>query len=131
MKYAVLTKRIDELDGSDFDEEVLNQYGNLTLRKEGLSYTVDGQEVITTTDSLLQDMCEKQIELIFDDFAERVAEKIHEVSEQEPKRGEWIVYPLIDEGRVELECPICGDTSIRAVDCKPHFCENCGAKMKG
>jgi len=51
--------------------------------------------------------------------------------EQEPKHGEWIVYPLVDAGRVELECPICGDTSIRAVDCKPHFCENCGADMRG
>lgn len=45
------------------------------------------------------------------------------------KHGEWIVYPLMDEGRVELECPICGDTFIRSVDYKPHFCENCGAKM--
>ena len=45
--------------------------------------------------------------------------------------GEWIVYPLMDEGRVELECPKCGDTFIRAVDYRPHFCENCGAKMKG
>lgn len=48
-----------------------------------------------------------------------------------PKHGEWIVYPLVDAGRVELECPICGDTSIRAVDYKPHFCENCGADMRG
>lgn len=47
-----------------------------------------------------------------------------------PKRGEWIVYPLVDAGRVELECPICGDTSIRAVDCKPHFCENCGVRLE-
>jgi len=53
-----------------------------------------------------------------------------EVIEKKPKHGEWIVYPLVDAGRVELECPICGDTSIRAVDCKPHFCENCGAKMR-
>lgn len=84
MKYAVFTKKIGELDVSDFDEEVLNQYENLTLRKEGLSYTVDGQEVITTTDNLIQDMCERQIEFIFNDFAERVAKKMHEVVEKEP-----------------------------------------------
>lgn len=47
------------------------------------------------------------------------------------KKGKWMVYPLIDEGRVELVCPICGDTFIRAVDSKPHFCENCGADMRG
>lgn len=53
-----------------------------------------------------------------------------EALEQEPKCGKWIVYPLMDEGRVELECPICGATFIRAVDYKPHFCENCGARME-
>ena len=52
-------------------------------------------------------------------------------TEQSSMVGEWIVYPLMDEGRVELECPKCGDTFIRAVDYRPHFCENCGAKMKG
>ena len=31
-----------------------------------------------------------------------------EAIKEQPKRGKWIVYPLMDEGRVELECPICG-----------------------
>lgn len=82
MKYTVLTKKIDELDISDFDEEVLNQYENLTLRKEGLLYIVDGKEVIITTDSLIKDMYNKQIELIFDAFAERVAKKMHKAVER-------------------------------------------------
>lgn len=47
------------------------------------------------------------------------------------RTGEWIVYPLKDEGRVELECPECGYALIRAADRRPHFCENCGAKMGG
>lgn len=55
---------------------------------------------------------------------------IKDLPSAEKKRGEWIVYPLVDAGRVELECPICGDTSIRAVDCKPHFCENCGVRLE-
>lgn len=45
--------------------------------------------------------------------------------------GEWIVYPLMDEGRVELECPMCGKTVISAVDYRPNFCEHCGCKMGG
>lgn len=49
--------------------------------------------------------------------------------EQSPKVGEWIVHTLIDDGRVELECLECGYTFIRAIDYRPHFCENCGAKM--
>lgn len=54
-----------------------------------------------------------------------------EALHQERPQGEWIVYPLVDNGRVELECPECGDTFIRAIDYRPHFCENCGAMMKG
>ena len=50
---------------------------------------------------------------------------------QTEKTGEWIVYPLKDEGRVELECPECGYALIRAADLRPHFCENCGAIMMG
>ena len=50
---------------------------------------------------------------------------------QTERTGEWIVYPLKDEGRVELECPECGYALIRAADRRPHFCENCGAKMGG
>ena len=45
--------------------------------------------------------------------------------------GEWVVHPLMDEGRVELECSICGDVFVRAVDYRPHFCEHCGAEIKG
>ena len=94
MKYAVFYKKFDELDGDDFDKEVLNQYENLTLKKEGLSCTVNGQEVITTIDDLMQDMCEKQIEYIFNAFAERIAEivpskvikKMHETLEQQPSK---------------------------------------------
>lgn len=51
--------------------------------------------------------------------------------QSERPKGEWIVYSLVDEGRVELECPECGDTFVRAVDYRPHFCENCGADMRG
>lgn len=47
------------------------------------------------------------------------------------RTGEWLVYPLLDKGRVELACSECGDTFIRAVGYKPYFCENCGAKMGG
>ena len=59
--------------------------------------------------------------------------RIRNLPPVEPKRpkGEWIVYSLVDEGRVELECPECGDTFVRAVDYRPHFCENCGADMRG
>lgn len=47
-------------------------------------------------------------------------------------QGKWIVSPLlIDNGRVELECPECGDIFIRAISYRPHFCENCGADMRG
>lgn len=52
------------------------------------------------------------------------------VDPKQPK-GKWIVYPLIDDGRVELECPECGETFIQAIDYRPHFCENCGADMRG
>ena len=51
--------------------------------------------------------------------------------ESTDRTGEWLVYPLLDEGRWELACPECGDTFIRAVGYKPHFCENCGARMMG
>ena len=50
-------------------------------------------------------------------------------AEPERPKGEWIVYSLVDEGRVELECPECGDTFVRAVDYRPHFCENCGCRL--
>lgn len=46
------------------------------------------------------------------------------------RTGEWIVYPLKDEGRVELECSECGNTVIGAISYKPNFCENCGAIME-
>lgn len=46
------------------------------------------------------------------------------------RTGEWIVYPLIGEGRVELECSECGNTVIGAISYKPKFCENCGAIME-
>lgn len=45
--------------------------------------------------------------------------------------GEWIIHSLIDEGRVELECPECENTFVRSVGYRPHFCEYCGADMRG
>ena len=90
MKYTGFYKKFDELNGDDFDEEVVNQYENITLTDVGFSCTVNGQEVITTIDNIIQDMCEKQIELVFDAFAKRVAKKMHEVLQQEPKCGKWV-----------------------------------------
>lgn len=90
MKYTVFYKKFDELNGDDFDEEVVNQYENITLTDAGFSCTVNGQEVITTIDNIIQDMREKQIELIFDAFAERIVKTTHEVLQQEPKCGKWV-----------------------------------------
>ena len=126
MKYAVFYKKFDELDGDDFDKEVLNQYENLTLKKEGLSYTVNGQEVITTIDDLMQDMCEKQIELIFDSLIERI-----EVLEQTSKRGKWLPIIEVNEFGESYQsgiyCSECGET----LGCEANYCPNCGADMRG
>ena len=66
-------------------------------------------------------------EIPFNEWLQGFLEK----ERQTEKAGEWLVYPLLDEGRWELACPECGDTFIRAVGYKPHFCENCGARMMG
>ena len=51
--------------------------------------------------------------------------------EPERPKGAWREYPL-RAGRVELECSECGDTFIRSYGDKlPHFCEHCGADMRG
>lgn len=104
MKYTILTKKIDELDISDFDEEVLDQYKNFSVTPESVSYTVDGKKVMGTKESLLQDMCNKQIELIFDSFAERVAKKMHETDRVAQKMHETV------------------EPSQNCVKCK-HYCE--------
>lgn len=156
MKYAVLTKKLDELNVGDFDEEVLNQYENLTLRKEGLSYTVDGQEIITTIDNLIQDMCNKQIELIFDAFAERVAQKMHETVEPSQNCVKCKHYceteddtgvhsqcraTCSDNAQVDhwikhsdtaYECPICGrgiDVGLPKYIDVERYCRYCGARL--
>ena len=49
----------------------------------------------------------------------------------ERPKGEWIVYPLADNERVELGCHECGDIFIRAIGYRPHFCENCGCDCGG
>lgn len=49
--------------------------------------------------------------------------------ESERPKGKWVLHPLMDEGRVELECSECGDTFVRSVGFRPHFCEHCGARM--
>lgn len=60
----------------------------------------------------------------------RNAPSIVPTIEQSSMVRKWIVYPLMDKGRVKIECPRCGDTFMRAVDYRPHFCENCGARME-
>lgn len=135
MKYAVFTKKIGELDVSDFDEEVVNQYENITLKDVGLSCTVNGQEVITTIDNIIQDMCEKQIDYIFDAFAERIAKKINEVPQQEPSKeydySKWKIRVVggFDQ-HAEYTCPICGIT-IADQSFKLNYCPNCGTRMEG
>lgn len=57
-------------------------------------------------------------------------ERLKAIPSAEPKKGKWIVHRLMDKGRVELECPKCGDTFVKAVNYKPHFCEYCGADMR-
>lgn len=113
----------------------------LDLAIEALQGDTEGDaESATTTDCISR---EQAIEALCDKCVygrhecggncEDVVTVLRNLPPVTPKErtGEWVVHPLIDDGRVELECSECGDTFVRAVDYKPDFCETCGAKMGG
>ena len=66
---------------------------------------------------------------IFVILSEWIMEKTPSI---EPKRGEWIEikrYWEINQWVYEIECSVCKERIKNPYE--PHFCPNCGAKMKG
>lgn len=85
MKYACLFKNLDELNVSDFDDEVLEPYGTLSILEVSedvkdaiVSYKRDGEEVISTIGELKKEWREKQMELVLGDLSDRIADKVIE-----------------------------------------------------
>lgn len=85
MKYACLFKNLDELNVSDFDDEVLEPYGTLSILEVSedvkdamVSYKRNGEEKISTIRELKKEWREKQMELVLGDLSDRVADKVVE-----------------------------------------------------
>lgn len=167
MKYGVLIKSTDELESTDFSEEITNKYKNIKIQGIKCDDTIisyiresDGKEVVTTIKQLLEEWREQQFELIFDSLAERVAKKMHEVSNIVPKRE---IPPNMKQVLIPKHCivpPSDAVPSTKAVpaamskrgkwiqandveveyavctNCKQHgefymrYCPNCGARME-
>lgn len=90
MKYACLFKSLDELNVSDFDDEVLEEYGTLSIlevSEDGkdamVSYKKPNYEkVISTIGELKKEWREKQMELVLGDLSDRIADKVIEKLEE-------------------------------------------------
>ena len=86
MKYSCLFKSLDELNVGDFDDEVLEEYGTLSV----LEVSEDGkdamvsykkpnfEEVISTIGELKKEWREKQMELVLGDLSDRIADRVVE-----------------------------------------------------
>lgn len=90
MKYTCLFKSLGELDIDDFDDEVLEEYGSLSvleLSEDGkdamVSYKKPNcEKVISTIGELKKEWREKQMELVLGDLSDRIADKVIEKLEE-------------------------------------------------
>lgn len=80
MKYIYLFKRIDELTVDDFDDEILEQYKDVSIDGNNMIHRrlPDGNTYTESIDSFKAELVQKQMELFMNDLSDRVADKVIE-----------------------------------------------------
>lgn len=80
MKYTCLFKNLDELNIGDFDDEVLEQYKDVSVDDNNMVYRrlPDGNAYVESMYSFKTELAQKQIELFMDELSNRIADKVIE-----------------------------------------------------